>query len=348
MPLKLILSSKKAILIFTNITAMLLVILLSSCQQDPDVLNGENDSIELESVWQYLKAFSIYQDSSLYEGRILENPFEYSSPEQMFERVADTLKHREYTKYDSNLNGYVAAYEKVVGLPSVYFNMVADSTGIIVISSFLGNDIYNQFLRCINKIPSSCKNLIIDLRGNTGGSIPEVDSIIEAFLPPGKEYIEARERNLKYGSEAATIEWHPWYTGRPAHPALAKKKIIVWMDSWTASASEILAVALKDCASATLVGSRSYGKGIGQIILPRSNRQWLQITFLQLRGISKRTGYYHGTGLTPDIETNDLTEIIRLVEPSYQGKSKNYASAVYKNSVPACYKIIYGDSITGY
>ena len=71
------------------------------------------------------------------------------------------------------------------------------------------------------------------------------------------------------------------------------------------SVSEILAVALKDCASAILVGSRSSGKGIGQVILQRNNRPALKITYLHL---SKSTGEYHEIGLTPDVEINGSSE----------------------------------------
>lgn len=375
MPLRHILKFNK----FCLKNLLLIVLLCSvSCLKNPQADYDnlyEADNVEFESVCQYLKAFSIYQDSSIYEGRIPENPFDYQSIEEMFFQIADTIRVNEncrlFTRYyyeelnwsasdDDNIRRSASVESDVIGNDVYYYN-VTESTGIIKIETFLGIGIYQQFLECVSQIPSTNKNLIIDLRNNSGGSIPEADSIIESFLPAGKEYIMARERNLEYGSEAATLDWHPWVTGRSAHNKLKDKKLIVWMDKNTASASEILAVALADCASAVLVGTRSFGKGIGQVVIDRNNRDAIQITYLQLRGISDKTGSYHGVGIKPDIETNYLTEIVRLVEPSYNGGYIDYNNLMAKNNSqsysynlssrksfePLGYKIIYEDSILG-
>ena len=95
------------------------------------------------------------------------------------------------------------------------------------------------------------------------------------------------------------------------------------MDGNSASASEILIAALKDCLGATLVGRRSYGKGIGQIKIFRRDRPGLQITFLQMQGVSKRIGEYHHRGIDPDIQTAGsetdaqvLLKAVQVHEPS--------------------------------
>ncbi|HEX3020031.1 MAG TPA: S41 family peptidase [Chitinispirillaceae bacterium] len=309
------------------------------------------DKAEFESVWQYLKAFSVYQDESIYNGRILESPYLYKNTQMMLQMIADTLRGESYTHYvdQSRFEEYGAVTNRISNSQNVVtYKDLTESTGILTIVTFLGNDIYQQFLKCITQIRPTCKNLIIDVRENLGGSITEVDSIIEAFLPAGKEYIKARERNLKFGSEAATIGWHSWITSRPNNTAFNHvQNWIVWMNGNSASASEILAVALKEGKSARLVGSRSYGKGIGQILLKRHNRLGLQITFLQLKGC-KLIGDYHGIGIKPDVEikTNDTASVIRLVEPSYIGRTTNATIlSVNKTAVPACYKIIDEDSL---
>lgn len=341
---RLILNFKKPDFFFKFCLTMPL--LFCFCQTDPMLPTGfpPSDKAEFESVWQYLKAFSLHQD------RVPEDPFAFKHPEEMFYALADTFEGNLYTCYYYGNNNTLAALEKYSGNDIVSFERVTDKTGILRITEFFREDVYVQFLNCITEIPASCENLIIDLRGNLGGYIQEAVSVIEAFLPRGTAFIMATERNLKLGSEAATISG-PWYTGGGSHPVLARmKNLIVWMDGSTASASEILAVALKDCDSAILVGSRSSGKGIGQVILQRNNRPALSITYLHLRG--KSTGEYHEIGLTPDVVINGSSEyeklaaVVRLVEPTFVGKIKSSpAPSLQKTSAPACFKIINEDSL---
>ncbi len=354
---KIILNFKKTVLQVSFFS--ILSLLFCFCQSDPPLFTESPyaDKAEFESVWQFIKAFSIYQDSSIYQGRIPENPFIFSRPEEMFDWLADTLKGSLYTHYTDASEYYKHGLASAItgSSPLVTFKSLTAKTGLITISTFMGDSIYRQFLGCVNQIPPTCENLIIDLRRNTGGSIPEVDSVVGAFLPVGKAYIMARERIRELrSSPIVTRDWHPWYT-HGEHSVLKGKKLIVWMDGFTASASEILAAALKDCASARLVGSRSFGKGIGQVILIRNKRLDLQITYLQLRGMSNATGYYHGTGLKPDVEISGVSEeeklssVIRLFEPMYTGSiTINSVSSVHKEVVPAGYKIIYEDSLCNY
>lgn len=319
---------------------------LPSIEDIKDNVHPPLDKAEFESVWQFLKAFSIYQD------KVPEASLAFKRPEEMFYCIEDTFKGNYYTFYDSDYAAYQAVLEKYSGNDIASFEKVTDKTGILRITTFYREDVYEQFLNCITEIPVSCENMIIDLRGNLGGFIPEAVSVVEAFLPRGTAFIMATERNLKYGSEAATIKG-PWYTGSGRQPVLARmKNLIVWMDESTASASEILAVALKDCAKALLVGSRSSGKGIGQVILQRNNRPGLKITYLKLSGRPGSTGDYHGIGLTPDVEINGSSEdvkkaaVVRLVEPTFAGKIKSSpAPFLQKTSTPACFKIIYEDSL---
>ncbi len=343
---RLILSFRKPA--FWGPLCLALSLLFASCQTDPMLPTGyyPYDKAEIESVWQYLKAFSLYQD------RVPEDPFTFKRPEEMFDSIADYFNGTLYTCYyeDNDIGTYQAVLERYSGTDIVSFDLLTEKTGILKITTFHRGDVYKQFLNCITKIPASCENLIVDLRNNGGGYITEAVSVIEAFLRKGTAFIMATERNLKYGPEAATIRKF-WYTGGEKHPSLERiKNLIVWMDEHTASASEILAVALKDCDSAILVGSRSSGKGIGQVILQRNNRRPLQITYLHLRG--KSTGEYHEIGLTPDVEINGssesekLTAVVNLVEPMYTVNIKITPSLSFqKTATPACFKVIHEDSL---
>ncbi|NLD99951.1 MAG: hypothetical protein GX640_08750 [Fibrobacter sp.] len=269
------------------------------------VTESLTDFSEFESVWQYLKIYSIYQDSSIYKHRIPDNPFVFDSPQALLHAVNDTLWGHHYTDYEYDFTSYSSLKKRTIFDGSVSFAIDSTTGTISIVNGFVDGVTYNEFKLCMSGA-ARCSTLIIDLRGNGGGSIEEVDSIVEAFVPAGKRYIMARERSFN-GKIASTIDWHPWETRRNAFAQLQNKRIIVYVDGGTASASEILAVALRDCLGAPLVGERTYGKGIGQIIIERRNRWPLKITYLQLRRNTRAdffngpgTGVYHHTGIEPD------------------------------------------------
>ena len=300
---------------------LLSLLLIISCNNYP-LQQQWPDPLEFESVWQYLNVYSIYQE------RLPENAFIYNTPQEMMKSMGDTLKGDNYTCYES---GYFSS----LGLKSasdvvVTYTSINSSTGLLRIRAFNTGDTYNQLLSCLPKA-ARCSQLIIDLRGNLGGDIEELDSVVEAFLPPGQQFIMARERDYDPGSRIAkTLEWHPWVTVRAARSELTGKEITVLIDNMTASAAEILVAALKDCYSARLIGQKTYGKAIGQILLSRRNRPGLKITFLQLRGVSDRIGEYRDVGIQPD----------SLAIYKSQANPLNF-----DNVSGGCYKVVYTDSV---
>ena len=82
--------------------------------------------------------------------------------------------------------------------------------------------------------------------------------------------------------------------------ALPLGKIVVLVDGGTASAAELLAGSLQDTGSATLIGSKTYGKGQGQFHIDLVNGDKLVITTLELE--LPKQGCWEGVGLTPDIQ----------------------------------------------
>ncbi|KMQ51122.1 Carboxyl-terminal protease [Chitinispirillum alkaliphilum] len=293
---------------------------------------GRLDITEHQSVWQHLKVYSIYQD------RVPNDPFVYNTTQQLFNAIDDW----EYTRYfDGNTNwgGQSELFDASKAITNtqntVFLDTLTESTVSIEISAFRSNT-HEEFLGVVWKaLPFD--NIVIDLRGNQGGDLRITESIIEEFLPPNTSYIKARYReydpqSLKGNTIPSDEGWEEWRTTRSVNSALRDKNFSVLIDSSTASASEILAAALKDCLNATLIGQRSYGKGIGQIIIPRRNRRYIRITFLKLRGISDRTGEYNGIGIYPDNilpaakmtsadrggRNTDIYHAVKALEPSIQ------------------------------
>ena len=181
-----------------------------------------------------------------------------------------------------------------VSIPSVS-SEVKEGVGYINISTFASNTA-TQVSKSLNDLESlGIKGLIIDLRGNGGGLLTSAEDIANLFIEKGKNiYALQSGSSIKYYKDT-TKESRDY-------------KIAVLIDGASASASEILAAALKESYGATLIGSKSYGKGTVQETSDLSTGAMVKYT----------TGYWltpkgnniNGVGITPDIETEDGNEIM--------------------------------------
>lgn len=170
--------------------------------------------------------------------------------------------------------------------PTVSYQMLDDGIGYIQITEF--DDVTtDQFTEALAVIKGSdAKGLILDLRSNPGGSLPVVVDIARAILPEGLiVYTED-----KYGE-------------REEYSCDGKNELqipmVVLINGNSASASEILAGAIKDYGKGTLIGTTTFGKGIVQRVLPLTDGTALKLTI---------SAYYtpngnniHGIGIEPDI-----------------------------------------------
>jgi hypothetical protein len=287
---------------------------------DPVQSRNEND-IERLSVWQYLKVFSIYQDN------VPADAFVFDSASQILRSINDTLRGTHYTTFRKRIS--VKSLQKSFLPEIVTFKKLTDSCCYIKISEFMSHVTFSQFLSLQDSV-KNYKKVVIDLRDNRGGDLVDLDSIVESMLPMGSEYIHVKERVYDKESKKASTQEYNWKTFQNPKPGFANKTYAILMDHLSASASEILIAALKDCANAYLVGDTTYGKGIGQIKLVRRDRDSLQITYLQLAGIrGGKIGEYHRIGIKPDALVNTIgNECIRIavkyLEPDVNEKLIRY------------------------
>jgi carboxyl-terminal processing protease len=148
----------------------------------------------------------------------------------------------------------------------------------------------NQLDKEIQKlIERGAKGLILDLRNNPGGAWDDAIDVSDLFLNEGKIVsVKGRSDNKEETDEYIASEGK--YTEIP---------LVVLINGFSASASELVAGALKDNDRAILVGEKSYGKGVVQVLYELSDKSGIKFTtakYFLPSGIS-----IDGTGITPDI-----------------------------------------------
>ncbi len=123
--------------------------------------------------------------------------------------------------------------------------------------------------RLINQLDDQgMKGLIFDLRGNPGGLLEEGVAVSDLFLSRGNEVVETRSR---------IADQNDTYRAQ-RDPVDSDLRVVVLVDGFSASASEIVAGALQDHDRALVVGTPTYGKGSVQTLFPLSNGNYLKLT----------------------------------------------------------------------
>ena len=176
----------------------------------------------------------------------------------------------------------------VIKVRSVKFNMLEDKVGYIRLSSFMGNSA-DDFEAALKKLEGQgAESLVIDVRNNPGGLLNAAAEISGHFVPRGKVVVSTdgryKDKNMTFESEGDGL-WN--------------KPTVILINGGSASASEILAGALQDYGLAMVVGTKSFGKGSVQTILPLSDGGALRLTtakYLTPKGRS-----LHGNGIDPDV-----------------------------------------------
>ena len=145
--------------------------------------------------------------------------------------------------------------------------LIEPKIGFIRLNKF-GEKTYEEFMENLEKLQKQGMiNLILDLRGNTGGLLNEAVDIADEFLSNNKLVVYTQ------GNKSARYEFKSKRDG-----LFETGKLVVLVDETSASASEVLAGALQDWDRATIVGKRTFGKGLVQQQFPLSNGGALRLT----------------------------------------------------------------------
>jgi carboxyl-terminal processing protease len=164
---------------------------------------------------------------------------------------------------------FVLIREEIQVKNVTYSAFVGDGIGYIRLERFsrkAGEEV-RQAIKEL-KIKGDVKSLILDLRGNPGGLLDAAVDVVSKFVPRGTTIVTTRGRRTEADKVYTSVE----------DPLLPAAPLIVLTDRGSASASEIVAGALQDVDRALIVGTRTFGKGLVQTILPLNYGAQLKIT----------------------------------------------------------------------
>lgn len=228
-----------------------------------------------------------------------------------------TTVHLQVYRALNNKTFEIDVERKNVELPSITSKMLDGGIGYIQISEFQSktDEQFKSALADLKK--QGMKSLIVDVRSNPGGLINTASNILDQILPEGtvvytKDKYGKRE---DYTSDSNCLDC----------------PIAVLVNENSASASEIFAGAIKDYNYGTLIGTKTFGKGIVQTVLPLEDGDAVKLTTAKY--YTPKGNYIHGVGIEPDIE---LTY-------KYSGPEDEAYDMKYDNQVQKAIEVLNGE-----
>ena len=242
------------------------------------------------------------------EGKDLETVVSWIKGEQGTEVSLTVLREGEEIK--------LTAIRDIIEVRTVEYEMKENQVGYIMVSEF-DSVTYEQFKNALDDLEArGMEGLVIDLRGNPGGSVSTVTDMLKLLLPEGT-IVSTKD---KYGNtEEITCDGTHEFT----------KPLAVLVNQYSASASEIFSGAVQDYGTGTIVGVTTYGKGVVQQLIDLGDGTCLKLTIAEYYTPSGRS--INGTGVAPDVEVeyeydaenpeadNQLERAMKVVEEQIAG-----------------------------
>ena len=177
----------------------------------------------------------------------------------------------------------------IIKIKSVKYKMLEEEIGYIKITQFQ-EQTANDLSDALEKLNTEkLHSLILDLRNDPGGLLNSAVDVSSQFLPPGKLVVYIKDRSGEK-TEYRTGGSRPFYE---------KPLMAVLVNQGSASASEIVAGALKDLRRAVIIGVQTFGKGSVQSVIPLSDGSGLRLT--TARYYTPNGTSIQSTGISPDI-----------------------------------------------
>ena len=234
-------------------------------------------------------------------------------------------------KRNNNLIKQISVVRGKITISSIDIDYMIDSqTGYIKLSKF-GAETADDFSKALTKLQSTgMKNLILDLRENGGGYLNAATELADQFLPDKKLIVYTQ------GVHEPRSDYFSTADGK-----FEQGKLVVLIDENSASASEILAGAIQDLDRGTIVGRRSFGKGLVQEQFDFSDGSALNLTIARYytpSGRSIQRPYNHGA----EAYYNEIADRYKSGELASDGKLNDTILSKQPKYTTKSGKVLYG------
>ena len=282
-----------------------------------------------------ITAVKVFKDSPAQEAGMLPGDILYkvedieATGEDLSLLVSDIIRGEEGTKvhltvYRQSTDEYVEmdVERRMVENPTVEYEMLENKAGYISLSSF--EEVSSeQFKKAVDDLTAQgMEKLIVDLRNNGGGVVQAAKEIADYLLPDGKTIVSFKGKGIDDST----------YSSDDGHEV--DVPIVLLVNGESASASEVLTGALKDNNWATIVGEKTFGKGIAQGVFNLPDGSGLKLT----------TAYYytpsgeciHKLGIEPDVTVALAEDLKSKIEiPKDEDNQLQTALEVFDEGVDA-------------
>ena len=210
-----------------------------------------------------------------------------------YDTITSIIKGEEGTKIELEIerDGKTLKFEverRKIELYPMESEVLDGNIGYIKLASFT-EESAKEFKEKYNELEKkNIKGLIIDLRNNGGGVLDETVDIADLMLEKGETILIESDRN-------GEVE-----NNKSKNKPIIKVPIVVLVNGNSASASEVLTAALKENGKATVVGEKTFGKGVIQQLIPIRDGSGLKITIEEY--LTPKENKINNVGITPDVE----------------------------------------------
>lgn len=180
-----------------------------------------------------------------------------------------------------------------IPVETVYAEMVNDKIGKIEIRQFSQNT-SKRFKEELGKLEAKgMKGLLVDVRNDPGGLLPEVVEIAQTFVEKGKPIVQIENRD---GKRVPTLSENP--------SPVKKYPMALLINKGSASASEILAGVFKEALGSKLVGETTFGKGTVQVTFEEEMGDGSNIKMTTYKWLTPNANWIHKKGIEPDVKVD--------------------------------------------
>jgi carboxyl-terminal processing protease len=275
--------------------------------------SGVGISIEIDTATKFLKVNEVIQGgpaekAGLQPGDLITAIDGKTTKDQTTDEDAKLLRGKQGTvvrltifRNGAQLPSPVQVTRAVIHQPSVYAKLLPGDIGYTRLTVF-GANTAGELSKALDKLDAEgAKAYILDLRDNGGGYLSSAVDVASKFVPSGP-IVSVEDRggsNTEFDAENTAIRPRP---------------LAVLINKYTASASEITSGAIQDNGVGTLIGTRTYGKGVVQTIYPLPDGAAVKIT--TARYLTPRGRDINTVGIQPDISSEQTNKTAKIGEPS--------------------------------